>query len=84
VGHVEYNVILNNKRISVEWGFGYVMKLFSLLNNLDALSLSTRAPGQLYEVATFLANDVICIKENQVSNFFDLLPPSLEEHVDYL
>jgi hypothetical protein len=47
VGHAEYNALMDNKRVSVEWGSGYVMKLFPLLNNLDALYLSSSAPGQL-------------------------------------
>ena len=84
VGHAEYNVLMNSNRVVVEWGFGYVRQLFPLLDNLDALTLSTSAPGETYEVAVFLANCITCMRGNQVSEFYSMMPPSLDNYVDYI
>ncbi len=69
-------------RVSVDWGFGIVLRLWTLADLKSGQKLWSGSVGKQYVVAVLLTNIHTCMKQgNQISDFFELKPPSVEAYL---
>ena len=78
-----FNTRMSAVRVSVEWGYSGVTQQFSFLQHKENLKIGLQPVAQYYVVATILFNCFTCLYGNQVSKFFNVDPPSLEEYLHY-
>lgn len=79
--HQAFNVTMSRARISVEWGYSRVSRLWKHLNFKDNLKVFKSPIGAQYAVGVLLTNAVTCIdRGNQISQYFRCMPPTLEEY----
>lgn len=80
---LEFNRRMSQVRESVEWGFARTWtQLWQSLSFKKELKLYQQALGKLFPMAVFLSNCKTCFDGgNQVSDYFDLKPPSLETYL---
>ena len=76
-----FNRQMSEARVSVEWGFGGVYAKFGFLLMKSQMRLGLQPIGQYYIVATLLYNCYACMYGNEISKFFDLESPTLEEYL---
>lgn len=77
-----FNRSLSKVRVCIEQAFGRISALFGGLKNEYMTQVGLSAPGAAYLVATFFTNLRTCADEgNQISQYFGLTPPSVEEYV---
>jgi hypothetical protein len=80
--HARFNRIMSRLRITVEWGFGIISNLWSGTDFKRWMRCFLTLPGLKYRVAGLLTNFHCCIRGgNQISKYFDVAPPSLEEYL---
>jgi len=77
----EFNRDMSSLRVSVEYGFGRVIQQFAFLDFKKNQKLYLQNLQEQYYVAALLANCQICLRESQVSEYFDCPPPSLEDYL---
>jgi len=77
----QFNREMSALRVSVEYGFGRVIQQFAFLDLKKNQKLYLQYLKEQYFVAVILANCQICLRENQVSEYFDCPPPSPEEYL---
>jgi hypothetical protein len=75
-----WNRAMRTVRISVEHGFKIITTLWAHLKFIPAQKIFTTPVARHYVVCTALANMHNCLYPNQVSQHFDLAPPTLEEY----
>jgi hypothetical protein len=79
--HQAFNVTMSRARISVEWGYSRVSRLWQHLNFKDNLKVFKSPIGAQYVVGVLLTNAVTCIdRGNQISQYFRCMPPTLEDY----
>ncbi|KNZ76103.1 hypothetical protein J132_00257 [Termitomyces sp. J132] len=76
----EWNAQMLAIQIEVEHGFGIVANLWPFLNAGWKVHLYNSLVGQYYRVGVILTNSINCLCSNQVSKYFNCLPPSLAEY----
>ena len=69
---------MGSVRIEVEHTFGIVSRTWPFLNAGWKMRLLSSPVGTYYRIGVLLTNAMNCIRPNQVSQVFDLPPPSLE------
>ena len=62
----------------VEWLFGDIVNYFKFLDFKKNLKIGMSSIGKLYLVSALLQNATTCLYGNNISEFFDLQPPSLQ------
>ena len=72
---------MSSIRISVEWGFAQVMRLWAHLDFRNQMKVLMVPTSKMYFVAVALTNMHNCLYPNQTSQNFDIEPPSLEEYL---
>ena len=78
----QYSRSMNSMRTAVEWGFGIVIIKFPWVDNKSANKVGKIPVGLYYHAAVLLTNCITCVEGgNQISTFFDLQPPLLEEYL---
>jgi hypothetical protein len=77
----EWNAQMSAVRIEVEHGFGIVANLWPFLNAGWKMQLYSSPVGRYYRVGVLLANCLNCLCLNQVAQYFDCLPPDLDEYL---
>ena len=77
---LEWNRFMGSVRIEVEHTFGVVSRTWPFLNAGWKLRLLSSPVGTYYRVGVLLTNAMNCIRPNQISQVFNLDPPSLEEY----
>ena len=74
--YVNWNVLMKQVRISIEWNYGGTAAMFKYLQNKTKLTLLTEArTSKVYIVATLLRNIHCMYYGSQTSNYFGLLMP---------
>lgn len=68
-------------RLSIEWGFGEIIKFFALLDFKKNLKLQLQPISKYYLVGTILGNCHACVYGSNTSASFQLNPPALEEYL---
>ena len=76
-----YNLANNAARVAVEWDFGKVISLWKFLDFRSSLKVFVTPVGKLYRVAVLLTNIHCSLYGNQVTSYFALKPPALEEYL---
>ncbi|KAI3998292.1 hypothetical protein K523DRAFT_376698 [Schizophyllum commune Tattone D] len=76
-----WNAMMSKVRITVENGFGNITNLFPFLNAGWKMHLYSSPVGRYYRIGVLLANCIDCLHPNQVAQYFDCCPPTLEEYL---
>ncbi len=76
-----YNTLMSNSRVSVEWGFGKVCSLFSFVNYYANQKVFLQPLGPYFTMATIFTNIHTCLYGSEVSKFFGVDPPTVEEYL---
>ena len=76
----EWNTRMSKVRIEVKHGFTLVTNSWRLLEVDWKLHVFQSPVGRYYRVAVLLTNALACLQPNQVSQYFNCAPPSLEEY----
>ena len=76
----EWNTKMSKVRIEVEHGFALVTNNWRLLKAEWKLRVFLSPVGRYYRVGVLLTNALACLRPNQVSQYFDCTPPSLEDY----
>ncbi|XP_049515136.1 uncharacterized protein LOC119433401 [Dermacentor silvarum] len=76
-----FNSGMSTVRQAVEWGFGKTVELFAFLDFEKNQKILLQNVSQMYKVGTILTNCHTCLYGSQVSMFFGLKPPSLQEYL---
>ena len=75
-----FNQSMSDVRETVEWSFGEITTYWAFTDFKKNLKIGMSAVGKQYLVATLLKNALVCCYGSQVSQYFDLAPPKLEEY----
>ena len=76
----EWNTQMSKVRIEVEHGFALVTNIWRFLGVKQKHRVFQSPVGRYYRVGVLLANALACLHPNQVSQYFDCTPPSLEDY----
>ena len=76
----EWNTRMSKVRIEVEHGFSLVTNVWRFLGVKSKHRVFQSPVGRYYRVGVLLANALACLQPNQVSQYFDCPPPSLEDY----
>lgn len=76
-----FNCGMSAVREAVEWGFGKVLAEFAFLDFKKNQKLLWQQVAAMYKVATILSNCHTTIYGSQVSSYFSLQPPKLQEYL---
>ncbi len=76
-----FNQMMSAVRISVEWGFAKVKTLFAFLNFYPNQKLFLQPIGDYFNVATLLANCHTCLYGSEISQYFGIDPPNLQQYL---
>ena len=79
----QFNAAMSGVRVSVEWGFAEVVRYWPFVDVKNALQIGMSPVGTYYMVAVLLTNFKNCVEPNQISQFFQMLPPSLQEYLHF-
>jgi hypothetical protein len=75
------NGVMTKIRIANEWAYGITENLFTMLKFSNGLQIRRNFEHSYYYVtATILRNAHCCLCGNQISQYFDCVPPSLENY----
>ncbi len=75
-----FNRLMSSVRESVEWGFSKVCTLFAFVDYHKNQKIYLQPIAKYYLVSALLTNAHTCAYGSQVSMYFGLEPPSLEEY----
>lgn len=76
-----FNRVMSLSRISVEWSFGKVIKIFAFLDFKKNLKLLLQPVDRIYIVGALLTNCHTCFYNSQVSMYFNCQPPLIEDYL---
>ncbi|XP_065311757.1 uncharacterized protein [Dermacentor albipictus] len=76
-----FNTSMSRVRQAVELGFGKVISEFAFLDFKKNQKLLRQEVAHTYKAATILTNCHTCLYGSQVSQYFELRPPSLNEYL---
>ena len=76
----EWNAKMLTVHIEVEHGFGIISNLWPFLNAGWKMHLYSSPVPCYYHVGVLLANGINCLHPNQVTQYFNCLPPCLNEY----
>ncbi|XP_040358411.1 protein ALP1-like [Ixodes scapularis] len=76
-----FNKRMSTVRQAVEWGFGKVAADFAFVDFHKNQKMSRQRLGRMYKVATLLSNCHTCLYGSQVSNFFEVEAPALDDYL---
>ena len=77
----DLNVRMSKVRESVEWGFHLLVSNWAFLDFSKNNKILLSPLDRLYAIAALLTNMKTCLQRNQISYFFECIPPSLEEYL---
>ena len=75
-----WNMVMGGVRISVEHGFGMVLRDWPNLNCFWQQWVWGTMCGTMYCVSILLSNAHACLVQNQTSHRYNCLPPTLDEY----
>ena len=73
------NRALSSVREIIEWDYGEVGNFFPLVSYKKVLQMVNMPVKQMYLTALILRNAFNTMQPNNTSQYFNILPPSLEE-----
>ncbi len=75
-----FNIQMSSVRSSVEWGFSRLCSLWAFCNFYANQKVFLQPVGKYFLVATILTNCHTSLYGNEISSYFGMDPPSLEEY----
>jgi hypothetical protein len=82
IEHKAFNEVMSSVRICVEWEFGDIVAQWAHVNyKRNQVIANGSRPGQQYIVAALLSNCRNCLHPAKTSQYFQCLPPTLEEYI---
>ena len=75
-----FNKAMSKSRVTVEWFFKELNSLWSFVDYERLLRVNQMPVGLIYRAAVLLTNFRNCVQPNEISQYFDCPPPSLEEY----
>lgn len=79
---VAFNKAMSSVRQAVEWGFGKILTEFAFLDFKKNQKIHLQEVGKMYKVGVLLTNCHTCLYGSQGSNYFNILPPTLEQYLN--
>ena len=76
-----FNASLSSVRGAVEWGYAIIVNNFAYLDLSRNFKKILQPIAHYYTVAAILSNCRTCVYGNQISNNFDVKPPTLETYL---
>ncbi|XP_077506971.1 uncharacterized protein LOC144116141 [Amblyomma americanum] len=76
-----FNKAMSSVRQAVEWGFGKIARLFAFVDFKKNQKLYLQNLPRIYKASALLANCHTCLYSAQVSQYFCLEPPPLEDYL---
>jgi len=78
-----FNSRMSSVREAVEWGFGRLKTLWPFASSPSKIKVRQAPVGKIFLVAVLLTNVHCCLQPlgNQISMYFDLPPPTLDEYL---
>ena len=77
---IAFNKSMSQVRVTVEWIFGEILNHFKFNDYHKNLKIGLSPVGKIYTVSALLVNAHNCLYPNNVSNFFEVEPPTLDEY----
>lgn len=77
----QINTIMSELRISVKHGFGKVMMLWGFNGFRQDLKIGLSPVAAYFMIDVFFSNIHTCIYQNQTSQRFNCMPPSIENYL---
>ena len=77
----DFNKSMSQVRVTVEWVFGDVINYFKHMDFKKNLKIGLSCVGKMYRVSAILTNAYRCLYKNNVSTFFGVDPPLLEDSI---
>jgi len=78
---ISENAVMTKVRVSIEWHYGEVGRLFPFTNYKKNLKLRKQPCGLIYFVASLFRNCHTCVYGNNTSKYFNCPPPQLENYI---
>lgn len=75
-----FNTAMSYVRSTVEWTFGEIVRYWAFLDFKKNLKIYLIAVGKMYLVGTLLRNALTCRYGIEVCDYFELMPPTLNEY----
>lgn len=77
-----FNSTMSKFRQCVEWGFNEIVKNFAFVDFTKNQKILLQPIGKFYIVCTILSNCKCCLYGNQISAYYEIVPPSLENYLN--
>ena len=77
---MSFNSSMSKVRVTVEWMFGEVINNLIFTDFKKNLKIGISCVGKFYRVSAILTNAHTCLYKNNVSQYFAIDPPLLEEY----
>ena len=78
-----YNKSMSEVRVAVELLFGDICNYFKFIDFKRQMKVNLSPVGKIYFVCALLENARTCLYGNQVSEMFEIAPPSLNEYFSW-
>lgn len=78
---IRFDRIMSKIRVPVEWSFGKVIGLFAFTDYKKNNKLYSQPIGSYWKNATLLANCHSCFYSNEISTYFEVPTPSIEDYL---
>ena len=78
-----YNKAMSEVRVTVELLFGDICNYFKFIDFKRQMKVNLSPVGKIYFVCALLENARTCLYGNQVSEMFEIAPPSLNEYFSW-
>ena len=76
-----FNTAMSSTKLAVDWNFGIVLNLFNGLRITKSFKLYSSPVALYYRVAVIFTNLHNCSFPNQISQFYNCRPTSVEEYL---
>ncbi len=78
----QFNAAMSPVRVAVEWSFGGVLSNWAFLDYKKNLKVFLQPVGLYYLIGVLLQNIKACYYGNQIAEFFECHPPSVQEYLN--
>ncbi|GMF54535.1 unnamed protein product [Phytophthora fragariaefolia] len=77
----EFNERMSAVRVSVEWGFGKIVRYWAFIDFSKNQKVYLQRLGKMYAVGAVLTNVHTGLHGSQTSSFFRMTPPTIQQYI---
>ena len=77
---IQLNRLMSDIRVAIEWSFGKIINQNKFVSFGKAMKIQNSPVSKYYHVAIILANAHTCMYGCQHTNYFGIVPPTVEEY----